>query len=78
MLKFADLPQTILALARGFGLQGAAGGVVRQGQFDQLARWGCHYVQGDLLSPRLERDGAVTAYLAARAAITDNADAFLV
>lgn len=74
----ADLPQTILALARGFGLQGAAGGVVRQGQFDQLARWGCHYVQGDLVSPRLERDGAVTAYLAARAAINDNADAFLV
>ena len=74
----ADLPQTILALARGFGLQGAAGGVARQAQFDQLARWGCHYVQGDLLSPRLERDGAVTAYLAARAAIIDNADAFLV
>jgi diguanylate cyclase (GGDEF)-like protein len=74
----ADLPQTILALARGFGLQGAAGGVARQGQFDQLARWGCHYVQGDLLSPRLERDSAVTAYLAARAAINDNADAFLV
>ncbi|MCC5979824.1 MAG: diguanylate cyclase [Salinarimonas sp.] len=74
----ADLPQTILALARGFGLQGAASGVVRQSQFDQLARWGCHYVLGDLVSPRLERDGAVIAYLAARAALIGNADAFLV
>ena len=74
----ADLPQTILALARGFGLQGAAGGVARQGQFDQLMRWGCHYAQGDLVSPRLEREGAVVAYLAARASIRSNEDAFLV
>jgi diguanylate cyclase (GGDEF)-like protein len=74
----SDLPQTILALARGFGLQGAASGIVRQAQFDQLMRWGCHYVQGDLVSPRLERDGAVTAYLAARASIRANEDAFLV
>ena len=74
----ADLPQTILALARGFGLQGAAGGVARQSQFDQLMRWGCHYAQGDLVSPRLEREGAVVAYLAARASIQANEDAFLV
>ncbi len=74
----ADLPQTILALARGFGLYGAASGVGRQSQFDQLARWGCDYVLGDLVSPRLERDGAVMAYLAARAALIGNADAFLV
>jgi EAL domain-containing protein (putative c-di-GMP-specific phosphodiesterase class I) len=50
------LVETIINLARQFGLEVVAEGVETQQTLDMLAGMGCHYAQGFLFAPALHKD----------------------
>lgn len=62
----ARIPGTIIDMAGNLGLSVVAEGVETEEQFDVLARAGCDFVQGDLVSPPLLDREAIAAYLASR------------
>ncbi|TVR07828.1 MAG: PAS domain S-box protein [Salinarimonadaceae bacterium] len=57
---------TIIDMAHNLGLNAVAEGVETEVQFNALARAGCDFVQGELISPPLLDKESIGAYLASR------------
>jgi EAL domain-containing protein (putative c-di-GMP-specific phosphodiesterase class I) len=74
----AGMPATILTIAHGLGLQVVAEGVETQAQFDILSAHGCDFAQGELIGSPLHACPQMVDYLAARAQMRRNADAFFI